>query len=528
MASLSSGLHFIEIADLATLIEKRDISSVEVTRSQLGRIELIDRSLHSYAWVMAETALAEAEAADAEIGAGKYRGPLHGVPLAVKDLCWTAGYPTAAGMAIYRDFRPNDDATVVHRLREAGGVILGKLQLTEGAYSDHHPEITPPRNPWNPAYWPGISSSGAGAALAAGLCFGALGSDTGGSIRWPSAANGVTGLKPSWGRVSRYGVIELAATLDHVGTMARSVADAGLLLKAIAGIDPKDPTALQAPAPNLRTRNEVKGLRIGIDPAWNGRDVATEIQATLSAATTVFHELGAEITEVALPDPAQMIADWASNCAVEAAVAHEASYRTVAVANPLRSVANDARTVSDVLAGIAGPVVLVGHSYGGQVISNAARGHATVKSLVYVAAFAPDAGEAAAELAGKFPGGTLGEALAPPVKLADGGVDLYIDQAKFHDQFAHDVPATQAAVMAAGQRPITEAALTEKSGEPAWKSLPSYFVYGDGDKNIPAKALGFMAERAGSKRTVVAKGASHVVMVSQPQVVAELIKEAAK
>jgi pimeloyl-ACP methyl ester carboxylesterase len=203
-------------------------------------------------------------------------------------------------------------------------------------------------------------------------------------------------------------------------------------------------------------------------------------------------------------------------------------YRTVAVANPLRSVANDARTVSDVLGGIAGPVVLVGHSYGGQVISNAARGHATVKSLVYVAAFAPDAGEAAPELAGKFPGGTLGEALAPPVKLADGGVDLYIDQAKFHDQFAHDVPATQAALMAAGQRPITEAALTEKSGEPAWKSLPSYFVYGDGDKNIPAKALGFMAERAGSKRTVVAKGASHVVMVSQPQVVAELIKEAAK
>jgi pimeloyl-ACP methyl ester carboxylesterase len=203
-------------------------------------------------------------------------------------------------------------------------------------------------------------------------------------------------------------------------------------------------------------------------------------------------------------------------------------YKTVAVANPLRGVSSDARAVSDVVASIAGPVVLVGHSYGGQVISNAAKGHTTIKSLVYVAAFAPDAGEAAADLAGKFPGGTLGEALAPPVKLADGGVDLYIDQAKFHDQFAHDVPAGQAALMAAGQRPITEAALTEKSGEPAWKSLPSYFVYGDGDKNIPAKALGFMAERAGSKRTVVVKGASHVVMVSHPQVVAELILEAAK
>jgi pimeloyl-ACP methyl ester carboxylesterase len=203
-------------------------------------------------------------------------------------------------------------------------------------------------------------------------------------------------------------------------------------------------------------------------------------------------------------------------------------YKTVAAANPLRSVASDARYVSDVVASIEGPVVLVGHSYGGQVISTAAQGHANVKSLVFVAAFAPEAGEAAAELAGKFPGGTLGAALAPPVKLAGGGVELYIDQAKFRDQFAHDVAAADTALMAAGQRPITEAALTEKSGEPAWKSLPSYFVYGDGDKNIPAKALGFMAERAGSKRTVVVKDASHVVMVSQPKVVAELIEQAAK
>ncbi|MBB4226325.1 alpha/beta fold hydrolase [Rhizobium mongolense] len=203
-------------------------------------------------------------------------------------------------------------------------------------------------------------------------------------------------------------------------------------------------------------------------------------------------------------------------------------YSVVAAANPLRSVSSDAAYVSNLVTSIEGPVVLVGHSYGGQVISNAARGHENVKSLVYVAAFAPEAGEAAADLAGKFPGGTLGEALAPPVKLPDGGVDLYIDKAKFHQQFAHDVPSEQAALMAAGQRPIAEAALTEKSGEPAWKTLPSWFIYGDGDKNIPAKALGFMAERAGSKHTVVVKGASHVVMTSKPQVVAELIEEAAR
>lgn len=203
-------------------------------------------------------------------------------------------------------------------------------------------------------------------------------------------------------------------------------------------------------------------------------------------------------------------------------------YKTVAVANPLRGVANDAAYVGNVLESIEGPVVLVGHSYGGQVISNAAQGRDNVKSLVYVAAFAPNAGESAADLAGKFPGGTLGEALAAPVKLAGGGVDLYIDQSKFRQQFAHDVAEQEAALMAVGQRPITEAALTEKSGVPAWKSLPSYFVYGDGDKNIPAEALGFMAERAGSKGTVVVEGASHVVMVSKPEVVADLIEEAAR
>lgn len=203
-------------------------------------------------------------------------------------------------------------------------------------------------------------------------------------------------------------------------------------------------------------------------------------------------------------------------------------YPVVAAANPLRSVAADAAYVSSVVESIDGPVVLVGHSYGGQVISNAANGHDNVKSLVYVAAFAPEAGEAVAELAAKFPGGTLGEALAAPVKLASGGVDLYIDQGKFRTQFAHDVTEAQAALMAAGQRPITEAALTEKSGEPAWKRLPSWFVYGSGDKNIPAAALQFMADRAGSRRTVVVDGASHVVMVSRPEVVADLIDEAAK
>lgn len=202
-------------------------------------------------------------------------------------------------------------------------------------------------------------------------------------------------------------------------------------------------------------------------------------------------------------------------------------YPVVAAPNPLRGVASDAAAVAALLKSIAGPVVLVGHSYGGTVITNAATGNPNVKALVYVAGFAPDAGESAVALAGKYPGSTLGPTLAPPVALANGGKDLYIQQAKFHAQFAADVPARLAAVLAATQRPITEAALNEASGAPAWKSIPSWFIYGSADKNIPPAALSFMATRARAKRTVVLDGASHLVMSSQPDAVAELIVEAA-
>ena len=202
-------------------------------------------------------------------------------------------------------------------------------------------------------------------------------------------------------------------------------------------------------------------------------------------------------------------------------------YPVVAAANPLRSVKSDAQYVGDIVAGIKSPVVLVGHSYGGSVISEAAHGRTNVKALVYVAAFAPLAGETAAGLSGKFPGSTLGPTLAPPVTLTGGGKDLYIQLDKFHDQFAADVPVLDANAMAAGQRPVTDAALNEPSSEPAWKTLPSWFVYGDKDKNIPPEALAFMAERAHSKQTVVVKGASHVVMVSNPARVAKVIESAA-
>ena len=320
--------HYLELLDIGRRIQSKEISSVEATRAQLERIQRLDGTLKSYATMMADSALADARRADEEILRGNVRGPLHGVPIAVKDLCWTKGVPTAAGMTIHKDFRPDRDGTVVVKLREAGAVILGKLQRTEGAYADHHPKITPPVNPWNKAHWSGASSSGSGVATAAGLCYGSLGSDTGGSIRFPSAANGCTGLKPTWGRVSRFGVFELAATLDHIGPMTRSAADAGAMLSVIAGADDNDPTTSLEPVPNYlagMTRG-LRGLRVGFDPQWNSVGVEDGVKAVLAAALKVVADLGGDIREVKFPDPEQVIADWFPLCAMETAVAHEATY----------------------------------------------------------------------------------------------------------------------------------------------------------------------------------------------------------
>jgi amidase len=199
-------LHYLSLDEVARRLKARELSSVEATKSILDRIDHLDPKLKSYARVTPERALADAARCDVETAAGKSRGPLHGVPIAVKDLCNTAGVATAAGTAIHAGHVPDKDATVVTRLKQAGAVILGKLQMTEGAYGLHHPTLDPPVNPFNAAYWTGVSSSGSGDATAAGLCFSSLGSDTGGTIRFPSTMNGLSGLKPTWGRVSLAGV----------------------------------------------------------------------------------------------------------------------------------------------------------------------------------------------------------------------------------------------------------------------------------------------------------------------------------
>jgi amidase len=323
---MNTELHYLELLELAEILRKRKISSVEATGAQLERIERLDPHLASYVLVTADEALASATVADAEIATGKYRGPLHGVPLGVKDLFHTRGIRTSGGMAVHRDFIPSEDATAVARLREAGAVILGKLQMTEGAYSDHHPSVIPPKNPWNPEYWSGISSSGPATATAAGLCYGSLVSDTGGSIRWPCAANGLTGIKPTWGRVSRYGTFELAPSLDHIGTMARSAADAAALLGVIAGHDPKDLTTLLDQVPDYLSPGDIRPLRIGIDARWNCEDVDEPVWKVLTIAADVFRELGATVVEVTVPELRQSIVDWSTACAVEAAQVHEGTF----------------------------------------------------------------------------------------------------------------------------------------------------------------------------------------------------------
>ena len=297
-------LLFKTLTDVAGRIQRREISSLELTTAILNRIASLDTSLKSYATVMEDHALASAERADNEIAAGRYRGSLHGIPIAVKDLCFTKGVRTMGGTPVLAEHVPEYDATVVERLESAGAVLLGKLNLTEGAMAGYHPDFDIPVNPWNKNVWSGASSSGSGVAVAAGLAFATLGSDTGGSIRFPAASCGVVGLKPTWGRVSRYGVLALAQSLDHIGPLARSAADAAVVLQAIAGHDPNDPTSLPGPVPDILAGMDagVKGLRIGLDEQYVFEKADAELARAVVAGVQALKALGAEIVDVKLPD----------------------------------------------------------------------------------------------------------------------------------------------------------------------------------------------------------------------------------
>jgi amidase len=321
-------IHYWSIEQLSEQLKSRSISPVEVVGTILDRIDALDDGLHSYITVMREQALARARVAEDEIGRGLWRGPLHGVPVAAKDLFYTRDARTTAGMRVHRDFVPDFDATVVERLYGAGAMMLGKLSLTEGAYTNNHPDYPVPINPWNADYWAGTSSSGSGVATAAGLTFGALSTDTGGSIRFPSACNNVTGIKPTWGRVSRHGVFTLSHSLDHVGPFARSARDAAALLQAIAGPDDRDPTALRDAVPDYLAATErgVRGLRIGYDESFVATGTDKQVVEAVERARVVLQSLGARIRPVRFPSPYQALRGWFHICGAETARVHAATY----------------------------------------------------------------------------------------------------------------------------------------------------------------------------------------------------------
>jgi len=327
----SADLYYESLSDLAQRIRRREVSSVEVTTAQLARIELIDSRLHAYVAVLADSALAQARKMDRDLAVGRYAGPLHGVPMAVKDLFLTRGVPTKGGTRVLANVIPERNATVVDRLEQAGAVLLGKLNMTEGALAGYHRDFSVPRNPWGDNRWPGWSSSGSGVATAAGLCYASLGTDTGGSIRYPSAANGVVGVKPTWGRVSRFGVLPLAPSLDHVGPMTRRVLDAAIVLQVIAGDDANDPTSLTDPVPDYvrESGKGIRNVRIGFDDAYATRALPTYVADSLRRAIGDLERLGARIVQVQMPtmEPADLANLWNTLCAAEAFAAHESTFR---------------------------------------------------------------------------------------------------------------------------------------------------------------------------------------------------------
>lgn len=322
-------MHYSSIKALSRDIAARKLSPVEITEYMLSRISTVDARIMSYVTVTAERALEQAKTAEAEIMAGKYRGPMHGVPIAYKDIIYTDFAKTTAGTRIHKDFIPDFSATVVDRLEGAGAITLGKLKTTEQAYAAHHPDVKPPLNPWNDDRWSGSSSSGSGASVAAGLAFGALGSDTGGSIRFPSAANGITGLKPTWGRVSRYGVFELAASLDHIGPMTRFAEDAGLMLTAMAGADVNDPTAVQASVGDYGAEagGSIAGMRIGLPRSYACDGVDPAIVKAWEEAAAVLESQGAVLVEIdTVPFWKEAATAWLALCSAETALAHKGFY----------------------------------------------------------------------------------------------------------------------------------------------------------------------------------------------------------
>ena len=306
MTTTTTDLCYLTAVELAPLIRERKVSPVEVVEAHLARIAELNGSLIAYLHICADQARAAARAAEIEIGAGGYRGPLHGIPVAYKDIYDVQGLPTTAASKVMADYAAAEDSTVAARLRQVGAICLGKLNTFEFA-SGSMETFGTARNPWNMDRTPGGSSSGSGAALAAGLVTVAIGSDTGGSVRMPAAFCGIAGLKPTYGRVSKAGVVPLSWSLDHAGPMARSVADLALLLAVMAGPDRRDPSAARWPVDDYPATlpapsgGDLKGVRVGVPSSFFFDDADPEVVAGVRAAIEVLRGLGAEIREIDLP-----------------------------------------------------------------------------------------------------------------------------------------------------------------------------------------------------------------------------------
>jgi aspartyl-tRNA(Asn)/glutamyl-tRNA(Gln) amidotransferase subunit A len=325
-------LPFLSATALGKLLRSKEVSPVEAAEAYLERIAVVDTQLNSYITVCREGALQAARAAEQAIIHGHYLGPLHGIPLAVKDQFWTTGVRTTGGSTILKDFVPGEDATVVARLKAAGGVLLGKLNMSEFATGNSvvHPYGTP-HNPWDLTRNPGTSSSGSGAATAAFLCATSLGEDTGGSIRNPAHNSGLVGLRPTWGLVSRYGMLAASWSMDIGGPLARTVEDCAITLQAIAGFDPHDPFTANQPVPDYRAGLDgtIRGLRIGvIQEAIHADFLHPQVQATVRTALTHLGTLGATLDEVSIPLLPVAAAVTRAILGVESAALHHDWLRT--------------------------------------------------------------------------------------------------------------------------------------------------------------------------------------------------------
>ncbi|MCH6582372.1 MAG: Asp-tRNA(Asn)/Glu-tRNA(Gln) amidotransferase subunit GatA [Proteobacteria bacterium] len=328
----ASDLAFATIAEVAPRIEAGEISPVELTELALDRITQRNTQLNAYITVMADTARQASERAAAAIKAGQYLGPLHGIPVAVKDLFATSGVRTTFGSPLFADWVPNYDAAVVERLNAAGAIVLGKTNLHELAYGTtssnaHYGAV---RNPWHLECHPGGSSGGSGAAVADGLAMAALGSDTGASIRQPAACCGLVGLKPTFGRVSKFGALSLSWSMDHVGPMTRSVEDAALMLQVLAGHDARDPTCMRRSIPDYRESltKTIRGCKLGVARQFFFEDCDPEVEAAVENAVHVLRDLGAIIVDVELPDMWVCHRMGSLIIAVEGAAYHADALRT--------------------------------------------------------------------------------------------------------------------------------------------------------------------------------------------------------